>query len=135
MLINYAILCSRECNAPVLEDTNGAPKGAIGGADRAADLGSALRSRRRVPAPAKRVHVRLALAKWPSDFTLHVVAWGSVGFGLRSHQGQAPASIVARTEFVTRASYRGSTSASQAENAGSIPVARSQYDPFLRKVR
>jgi hypothetical protein len=38
-------------------DTNGAPGGAIGGADRAADLGSALRSRRRVPAPAMRVHV------------------------------------------------------------------------------
>jgi hypothetical protein len=48
---------------PATEDTNGAPEGAIGGADRAADLRSALRSRRRVPAPGMRVHVYQAFAK------------------------------------------------------------------------
>jgi hypothetical protein len=68
--IACAICARRFAGLPVLRDTNGAPKGAIDGADRAADLGSALRSRRRVPAPAKRVHVWPAFAKWPGDFTL-----------------------------------------------------------------
>ena len=37
-------------------DTGGAPEGATGGADRAADLRSALWSRRRVPAPSATLH-------------------------------------------------------------------------------